>query len=868
MADFTAKDVQAPAPGHRRRDDGRQEGARTRTTATSRRPPSGCARRAWPRPPTARTARTRQGAVAVVDRRQRRRARRAQVRDRLRRQVRRLHRRSSRSSPTLVAAEGEDAVDERKRRDRRPQGHPQGEHRARPGRPLRGGRRQRPRHLPAPPGRPRRQRRARRARRAAPRSSPTTSPCTSPSPSRSYLAPRRGPRPTWSTRSARRCSSITKAEGKPEAALAEDRRGPAQRLVQGAGAARAALRPGREADRSPSCSAAAPGRPLRPGRHRRLSDRPERSARSDARRGRARPAQALRRGVRRRRRLRHRRRRSSERIAKEIVEVRDDLGVDVAVVVGGGNIWRGMTGAGAGMDRAQADYMGMLATVINALALQDTLEQLGQPTRVQTAIHMAQIAEPYIRRRAIRHLEKGRVVIFAGGTGNPFFTTDTTAALRAAEIEAEALLKGTHSGVDGIYTADPKLDPDATKLDEVSYLDVLNQGLQGDGLDRHHALHGQRAADRRVRPADRGQPPVASSRARRDRYAGPMTACAAPAGARRPTDERRHDRDGPRRGDARRWTRRSPTPAPSSPASAPAGPPRRSSRSCRSTTTAPRCRSSSSPASGARGPACSSISPYDKASMGAIEKAIQNSDLGLNPSNDGQVIRLTFPPLTEERRKELVKVVKHMAEEGRVARPQRSPRRPPRPRGAREGRRDLRGRARAGREGARQAHPRPRGRDRRGARSTRSRSCSRSDARRRGHRTMAAGARRWSDAMQDRGRARRRRRRDRSGRPPRQRHRDPTEGVRIIGAEEAAEALERDDVAPPAAATTSRASATGPSRPPRRGPRPALRFPLGPTTTPTRSSDRPVRARSEPGRRPRPSCRTGPSPADRRGART
>ena len=124
-----------------------------------------------------------------------------------------------------------------------------------------------------------------------------------------------------------------------------------------------------------------------------------------------------------------------------------------------------MTGAGAGMDRAQADYMGMLATVINALALQDTLEQLGQPTRVQTAIHMAQVAEPYIRRRAIRHLEKGRVVIFAGGTGNPFFTTDTTAALRAVEIEAGAMLKGTHSGVDGVYTDDPTHQPRRTKLD-------------------------------------------------------------------------------------------------------------------------------------------------------------------------------------------------------------------------------------------------------------------------------------------------------------------------------------------------------------------------------------------------------------------
>jgi uridylate kinase len=166
------------------------------------------------------------------------------------------------------------------------------------------------------------------------------------------------------------------------------------------------------------------------------------------------------------------------RIAREVVEVRHDLGVEIAIVVGGGNIWRGMSGAGSGMDRAQADYMGMLATVINALALQDTLEQLGQPTRVQSAIHMAQVAEPYIRRRAIRHLEKGRVVIFAGGTGNPFFTTDTTAALRAVEIEAGVLLKGTHSGTDGIYTDDPRTNPDATRLDEVSYLDVLNQGLK------------------------------------------------------------------------------------------------------------------------------------------------------------------------------------------------------------------------------------------------------------------------------------------------------------------------------------------------------------------------------------------------------
>ena len=166
------------------------------------------------------------------------------------------------------------------------------------------------------------------------------------------------------------------------------------------------------------------------------------------------------------------------RIAGEVAEVRRDLGTEIAIVVGGGNIWRGMAGAGAGMDRAQADTMGMLATVINGLALQDALEHIGEPTRVMTAVQMAQVAEPYIRRRAQRHLETGRVVILAGGTGNPFFTTDTAAALRAAEIEASAILKGTHSGVDGVYTDDPRVNPKATKLDAVSFMDVLNRGLR------------------------------------------------------------------------------------------------------------------------------------------------------------------------------------------------------------------------------------------------------------------------------------------------------------------------------------------------------------------------------------------------------
>jgi uridylate kinase len=165
-------------------------------------------------------------------------------------------------------------------------------------------------------------------------------------------------------------------------------------------------------------------------------------------------------------------------IADSIVAVREAFDVSIGIVVGAGNIWRGQMGAGEGMDRSQADYMGMLATVINALALQDRLERGGQATRVMSAIHMAQVAEPYIRRRAIRHLEKDRVVVFAGGTGNPFFTTDTAAALRAVEIEAGVLLKGTHSGIDGLYTADPKLDPTATKLDDVSYIDVLQKGLK------------------------------------------------------------------------------------------------------------------------------------------------------------------------------------------------------------------------------------------------------------------------------------------------------------------------------------------------------------------------------------------------------
>ena len=165
-----------------------------------------------------------------------------------------------------------------------------------------------------------------------------------------------------------------------------------------------------------------------------------------------------------------------EDIAAQIKKVREH-GVDVAVVVGGGNIWRGLSGSAKGMERATADYMGMMATVMNALALQDALEKLDVDTRVQTAIEMRQVAEPYIRRKAIRHMEKGRVVIFGAGTGNPYFSTDTTAALRAAETEADVILMAK-KGTDGIYDSDPNKNTDAKKFDTLTYIEILNKGLQ------------------------------------------------------------------------------------------------------------------------------------------------------------------------------------------------------------------------------------------------------------------------------------------------------------------------------------------------------------------------------------------------------
>jgi uridylate kinase len=167
--------------------------------------------------------------------------------------------------------------------------------------------------------------------------------------------------------------------------------------------------------------------------------------------------------------------RCAEDIAERVIQVRE-LGVDVAIVIGAGNVWRGRTGLDRGMDRATADYMGMIATVMNALALMDAMERLGLVTRVQSAVEMRAVAEPYIRRRAIRHLEKGRVVILGGGTGNPYFSTDTAAALRAMEIGADVLIKATK--VDGVYDRDPMTNPDAVRFERLSYMETINRRLE------------------------------------------------------------------------------------------------------------------------------------------------------------------------------------------------------------------------------------------------------------------------------------------------------------------------------------------------------------------------------------------------------
>ena len=306
------------------------------------------------------------------------------------------------------------------------------------------------------------------------------------------------------------------------------------------------------------------------------------------------------------------------------------------------------------MDRATADYMGMLATVINALALRDALEREGQPTRVQTAIGMSELAEPYIRLRAIRHLEKGRVVVFAAGTGNPFFTTDTAGALRAVEIGADVLLKGTHGGVDAVYTADPHLDPAAEQIAEIELQRSAGEGFASHGPHRHHALQGERHAHPLLQHHGGGQP-AQRPRGQTDRYAYPLMADPLVDAAIDDCKERMSRAVDHAKGEFGTIRTGRATPA-----------------------LVEKLRveyyGAEVPLQQLAGfhvpePRMLVITPYEKGPVviKAIEKAVQSSDLGITPSNDGSVIRLVFPVLTAERRKDLVKVAHHKAEEGRVA---------------------------------------------------------------------------------------------------------------------------------------------------------------------------------------------------------
>ena len=332
-------------------------------------------------------------------------------------------------------------------------------------------------------------------------------------------------------------------------------------------------------------------------------------------------------------------------IARQIKEAKD-LGVEIAIVCGGGNIWRGVTGAQMGMERSSADYMGMLATVMNGLAVQNALEQLGIQTRLLSAIEMRQIAEPYIRRRAVRHLEKGRIVIFGAGTGSPYFTTDTTAALRAAEINADVILMAKN-GVDGVYSADPKLDESAVKFDEISYSDVLAKDLkvmdqtaitlckdndidlcvfnmQEDGniakacdgqlsLEENNMINMilDDASDRMQKAIEAYQRDLATVR----------TGRATPA----MLDRVMVNYYG------------SPTPI-----------------------------NQMAGVSVVEGRQLV-IKPFDKSALKDIEHGIYEADLGLTPQNDGEIIRITVPALTEERRKEYAKNVWKFAEHAKVA---------------------------------------------------------------------------------------------------------------------------------------------------------------------------------------------------------
>ena len=332
--------------------------------------------------------------------------------------------------------------------------------------------------------------------------------------------------------------------------------------------------------------------------------------------------------------------------------------------MGGGNVFRGVAAATRGMDRATADYIGMIATVQNALALQDALEHDGLVVRVMSAIEIRSVCEPYIRRRALRHLELGRVVIFAAGTGNPYFSTDTAAALRALEIDAQAILMAKRE-YDGVYDDDPEMNPQAKFIPEITHLEAIERGLRVMDTHRSLVVHGQPPSHLRLQDDRRQhrQGPRGGARGHgRERSSGARRDLRSAIRRKEPT-WRKSCSTRPRRAWRRPWRRRGRSSTPCA-----AGAPRPDcSTACTSTTTAPRRRSGSWRASLRPSRGCSTITPYDKGSIRAIEKAILESDLGLNPSNDGTIIRLPVPTLTEERRRDLVKLVHRLAEDGRVA---------------------------------------------------------------------------------------------------------------------------------------------------------------------------------------------------------
>ena len=326
-------------------------------------------------------------------------------------------------------------------------------------------------------------------------------------------------------------------------------------------------------------------------------------------------------------------------------------GYELCLVIGGGNIFRGMAGAAKGMDRAQADYMGMLATVMNALAMQNALEQIDVETRVQSAIKMDQVCEPVIRRRAERHLAKGRVVIFAAGVGSPYFTTDTGAALRAAEMKCDALFKGT--SVDGVYDSDPKTRSGAKRYDSIGLRSRSRRRPQGDGRRGGRLVPRQRYPDRRVQHPPAGQPCRACSTGTGPRRSSRTRSETMPSYDKADLQRRmhgavealKHDLGGLRTGRAS-TALLDPVQVEVYGSNMPLNQ--------LATVSVPE-------------PRLLSVQVWDKSNVGPVEKAIRSAGLGLNPITDGQLIRLPIPDLTEERRKELAKLCGQYAEKARIA---------------------------------------------------------------------------------------------------------------------------------------------------------------------------------------------------------